>query len=120
MTSLARRLGFVLALAATGAVPGPAAAQMLGRSMTNGLGEADLAAIGPVVQQILREDKPGAVRPWTSPNGDAGNVRLLSGGAASGETCGSVRMSTVRGGVEARGYKFKYCLDAHKVWRVAG
>lgn len=97
----------------------PTTAQIVGKSIVKGLDRVDLSQIDPVVQDVLTRDKPGSSRPWHSAESN-GHVRLISGGAMAGDTCGKVRLTTNRNGTESKGYVFRFCRDATGRWRTAG
>lgn len=100
------------------ALAGSAAAQLLPNSMARGMDAATFQAIGPVVQDLLADGKPGEVRPWHTAERH-GHVRLL-GKDSKQPACRRVRMSATVKSVEKSGYIFRYCPDAQGSWRIAG
>lgn len=100
-------------------LPAGATAQIVGKTLSNLLQKGDLTAIAPVVQAVLNHDKAGTSREWHTSERD-GHVRLISGGAAAGENCGRVRTTFITGGVESKGFIFRYCRDTIGTWRTVG
>ena len=109
---------FGLALLMTAmSVAGSSSAQIVGKTLAQSVNHYDVAAIDPILQELLTDGKAGTVRDWSG-SGKTGRVRLVSGGGSA--RCGRVRTSLPRGDHESRGYIFRYCRDPAGVWRTAG
>ncbi len=111
------RASLVLAIV-SGFLAGAVAAQVMTDSMARGMNAETMKAVGPAVQAVLADGKPGATRPWQTAASN-GHVRLL-GPDKQQPACRRVRMSSVVDGVERRGYIFRYCQDKAGQWRIAG
>jgi hypothetical protein len=98
----------------------PLHAQMFMRHTFKGLQKSDIETLTPIISAMLSEDSIGSGRPWHSPSGKQGNVRLAAGGAKAGMTTGVVDIDVKSSSGAPRRMTFKYARDQSGTWRTIG
>ena len=87
---------------------------------TQDLDEKDLAALHPIIRQLLEDDPVGTRRAWQSASGKSGFVYLDKGGQLAGSTEGTVRITKEAAGREMRLFVFRYRKDPEMGWAIVG
>lgn len=102
------------------AVPGTASAQVGRGSIVRGLHKSDIEAVQPPIREMLDNDEVGATRPWSSPSGNRGEIRLIRGGTLAEMDTARVRITVIANERRTKTFVFRYKRDAEGAWRTVG